>query len=278
MGLGNDEGRMSALRLHLIRHGETEWSLSGQHTSLTDIVLTARGEHEARALGRGLRGIAFDHVVSSPRQRARRTSELADLGPPVQLDPDLAEWDYGDFEGETTADILVTQPAWDLFRDGCPHGESPAQILDRADRLFTRLRDLAGDVALFTHGQFGAVLAARWIGLPVAQGGHFPLGTASLGVLGYAEHHPGVPVLHRWNARADARQSDPSQTWGEVLEEGALITSPTLGQDAFFPRSNDHPAKAARVDSGGDRDRHETKRLVETIVAWSNDPRGEAAI
>ena len=165
-------------RIYLIRHGETEWSLSGQHTGRTDIPLTARGEDEARELGQRLRDIQFARVLTSPRQRARRTCELAGLGPVAEIEPDLAEWDYGDYEGQRSADIRKARPDWNLFRDGCPRGEMPAQISDRADRLIARLRVLDGNVALFSHGHFGRVLAARWIGLPVSEGQHFLLPTA----------------------------------------------------------------------------------------------------
>jgi|GEM_PF-155392 len=190
------------LRLYLIRHGETEWSLSGQHTGSSDIALTARGEDEARELGQALQDISFDHGFTSPRQRARRTSELVEPGLAVQVEPDLAEWDYGEYEGRLSADIGAS---WSLFRDGCPHGESPAQVLARVDRLLARLRTLDGNVALFSHGQFGAVLAARWIGLPLVEAEHFPLGTASLAILCYANHHPDVSVIEQWNGRTEAR-------------------------------------------------------------------------
>jgi broad specificity phosphatase PhoE len=188
------------VRLHLIRHGETEWSLSGRHTSRTDLALTARGEQAARELGERLRGTAFNRVFTSPRLRARQTCELAGLGEAAETERDLAEWDYGDHEGRRTVDIQLTTPAWNLFRDGCPNGESPAQIATRADRLIVRLRTLEGDVALFTHGHFGSVLGVRWIGLSVEQGEHFPLGTASLSRLESVVHHPDVPVIALWNS------------------------------------------------------------------------------
>ncbi|MEO8900432.1 MAG: HAD-IIB family hydrolase [Polyangiaceae bacterium] len=193
------------LRLYLIRHGQTEWSRSGQHTGSTDIALTAQGEADARDLGKALQGISFDHAFTSPRQRARRTGELVEPGPAVQIDADLAEWDYGEYEGRLTADIHVKRAGWDLYRDGCPHGESPEQVLARADRLLARLRALHGNVALFTHGQFGAVLAARWIGLPLVEAEHFPFGTASLAILGFAAHHPDTPVVEQWNGTEVAR-------------------------------------------------------------------------
>ncbi|MGP8025357.1 MAG: histidine phosphatase family protein, partial [Acidocella sp.] len=138
------------LQLYFIRHGETEWSLSGQHTGRTDIPLTARGEDEARELGPCLRAFKFARVLSSPRQRARRTCELAGLGPAAEIEPDLAEWDYGDYEGQRTVDIRKGRPDWNVFRDGCPRGEMPAQVSDRADRLIAHLRALDGNVALFS--------------------------------------------------------------------------------------------------------------------------------
>ena len=177
-----------SLRLYLIRHGETEWSLTSQHTGRTDIPLTARGEDEARELAQGLRDIPFAHVMTSPQQRARKTCELAGLGSAAVIDPDLAEWDYGDYEGQRSVDIRKQRADWNVFRDGCPGGETPAQVSDRADRLIAHLRALDGYVALFSHGQFGSVLAVRWIGLPLVSAQHFPLGTASLSILGFDDH------------------------------------------------------------------------------------------
>lgn len=188
-----------SLKLHLFRHGETAWSLTGQHTGHTDLPLTARGEDEARELGETLIGILFSHVLTSPRQRARKTCELADLEPNAGTDADLAEWDYGDYEGLTSVEIGMDRPNWNLYLDGCPHGESPEQVSERADRLIARLRMLNGNVALFSHGQFGGVLAARWIGMPIARAQHFPLGPASHSILGSDPHHPDVPVIEQWN-------------------------------------------------------------------------------
>ncbi|MDI1312553.1 histidine phosphatase family protein [Prosthecobacter sp.] len=187
------------LRLCLMRHGGTAWALTSQHTGTTDIPLTTSGEDEARELGQRLRGSVFSYVLTSPRQRAHRTCELAGLGSAAAIDADLAEWHYGDYEGQRSVDIIKARPEWDLFRDGCPHGESPGQVSDRADRLIARLRRLGGNVALFSHGQFGGVLAARWLGLPLAAAQHFPLGTASLSILSYNPHHPAVPVIEMWN-------------------------------------------------------------------------------
>ena len=188
------------LHLYLIRHGETEWTLSRQHTGRTDIPLTANGEAEARKLSQCLRGIPFTHVLTSPLQRARRTCKLAALKPTPEVVPDLAEWNYGDYEGQRSEDILRTQPDWNIFRDGGPNGETPVQVSERADHLIARLRKLQGNVALFTHGHFGRVLAVRWIGLPIAEGQHFELGTASLSILSYDPHHLEVPVIALWNA------------------------------------------------------------------------------
>ncbi|MEO8836175.1 MAG: histidine phosphatase family protein, partial [Caldimonas sp.] len=173
------------LSLYLLRHGQTEWSLSGRHTGSTDIPLTAHGEDEARALSPWLKHVQFALVLSSPLQRARRTSELVGLGRQAEIEPDLAEWDYGDYEGKRSAEIRLQRPGWNVFRDGCPHGEMPAQVSDRADRLIARLCTMNGNVALFSHGEFGLALAARWIGLPVVDGQHFLMSTASLNILSY---------------------------------------------------------------------------------------------
>jgi len=187
-------------QVYLIRHGETAWSLSGQHTSRTDIPLTAQGEVEARQLGPGLRAISFSRVLTSPRQRARRTCDLAGLAAVAEIEPDLAEWDYGNYEGKLSAEVLQARPDWNLFRDGCPNGEVPADVSDRADRLIARLRALPGNTALFTHGHFGRVFAVRWIGLQVIEAQRFLLGTASLGILGYEHEHADLPAMVLWNA------------------------------------------------------------------------------
>jgi broad specificity phosphatase PhoE len=189
-----------ALHLYLVRHGETTWSLTHQHTGRTDIPLTEHGEDEARELGKRLRFTKFTHIFSSSRRRAERTCALVITGQKPEIEPDLAEWDYGDYEGGCSIDIRKKRPDWNIFRDGCPGGESPGQVSDRADRLIARLRTMEGKVALFSHGQFGCVLAARWIGLPVIEGPHFVLGTASLSVLGYDPDHPKVPIIALWNA------------------------------------------------------------------------------
>lgn len=186
-------------RLYLIRHGETAWSLSGQHTSRTDIPLTEEGESDARMIARDVGGVSFSHVFASPMQRAKCTCELAGLGKTAEIEDDLSEWDYGDYEGRRTIDIHKEQPEWNVFRHGCPGGESPDQIAHRADRLIGKLRRLEGDVALFTHGHFGRALAVRWIGLPVEQARHFMLSTASISVLGYEHKLETDAAIILWN-------------------------------------------------------------------------------
>ena len=190
------------LRLYLVRHGETEWSLSGRHTGRTDLPLTANGEDQARTLVRTLASIPFAHVFTSPLRRARQTCALAGLGASAQVAPDLAEWDYGAYEGRTSADIRTTRPGWTVYRDGCPGGEDAQQVSDRADRLIAKLHSLTGNVALFSHGQFSSAFAARWIESAVGVGQHLMLGTASLSVLGYNPSHPDTRVIVRWNTSA----------------------------------------------------------------------------
>jgi len=194
------ETRTPILRLYLIRHGETAWSLTGQHTGRTDIPLTAHGEDEARELRPWLSHIRFSHALTSPLQRARRTRSLAVTEPAADIEPDLVEWDYGAYEGQCSADVRKGRPGWSVFRDGCPGGEVPSQISLRADRLITRLRALDGNVALFSHGEFGCALAARWIGLHVVEGQHLSLSTAALGILSYNPVHPEIPMIALWNA------------------------------------------------------------------------------
>ncbi len=189
---------MPIQQVYLIRHGETAWSLSGQHTGRTDIPLTPHGERNAVCLGERLRGTTFAQVLTSPLSRARRTCELAGYGERAEIDPDLQEWDYGQYEGRRTADIRRERPGWYLFRDGCPGGESVAAIGARADRLIARLRAIDGRVLLFSHGHVLRVLAARWLGLPAGDARHFLLSTAALSVLGY-EHHLDEPVIRLWN-------------------------------------------------------------------------------
>ena len=181
----------------LIRHGETEWSLSGQHTGSTDIPLTDNGRRAAQRLGPTLTGQDFSLVLSSPLQRALQTCELAGLGERVQIDPDLREWDYGAYEGLTPAEIHRQAPGWMIFRDGCPGGESPDQVAARVDRVIHRVREAGGRVALFAHGHVFRVFAARWIDLPPGAGCHFLLDTSTLTILSY---YRGIPALKCWNA------------------------------------------------------------------------------
>jgi broad specificity phosphatase PhoE len=190
------------LQLYLVRHGETAWSRSGQHTGRTDIPLTAHGEDQARGLAPLLAAVGFDHVFASPAARARRTCELAGLGVAPAAEPELAEWDYGEYEGRLSADIARERPGWNVYRDGCPGGETPAMVAARADRLIARLGQLGGTIALFSHGHFGCSLAARWIGLEVAQAGHFILATASLSLLGHDPRHSETRVVAGWNRQA----------------------------------------------------------------------------
>ena len=188
------------LRIFLVRHGETAWSLSGQHTGRTDIPLTERGEQEVRNLAVGLRSESFMRVLTSPLKRARRTCELVGLSEIAEIEPDLTEWDYGDYEGQRPADIRRERPDWNVFRDGCPRGESPVQVCQRADRLIARLRKLQGNIAIFSHGHFGRVLGARWIGLQVRQAQHFLLRTASLSILGFEHNVADTSAIVLWNA------------------------------------------------------------------------------
>jgi len=187
--------------IYLARHGETAWSLSGQHTGLSDIPLTERGERNARRLGERLRGLQFDAVFTSPLARAHRTCELAGYGERAQIVGDLVEWNYGEYEGRTSAEIRRSRPDWQLFRDGCPQGESVADVGDRAERVAERMRQAGQSVLLFSSGHFLRVLAARWLGLEPAAGRYFLLETATLSALGY-EHDLTEPVIRLWN---DAR-------------------------------------------------------------------------
>jgi probable phosphoglycerate mutase len=196
------------LRVYLLRHGETAWSLTGQHTGSTDIPLTANGEAEARHLGKFLKGIAFSQVLCSPLLRARQTCALVGLEPAPEIVAELAEWNYGAYEGRTSSDILQERPNWSLFQQGCPQGETAFQVLARADRLIAQVRLLHGNVALFSHGQFGGVLAARWIGLPLVAAQHFPLTTASLSVLAFDPHHLKVSVIDTWNVNVQSFSAD----------------------------------------------------------------------
>jgi probable phosphoglycerate mutase len=182
----------------LARHGETAWSLTGQHTGRADIPLNERGERDARALGERLRGKTFAAVLTSPLKRAARTCELAGFAAVAVADPDLMEWNYGAYEGRTLSEIRAERPGWDLFRDGCPGGETAAEVGARADHVIARLRALRGDALLFAHGHFLRFLAARWLGLEPLRARSFMLVTASLSIVGY-EHGLDRPVIHLWN-------------------------------------------------------------------------------
>jgi len=185
--------------VYLARHGETIWTLSGQHTGLTDLPLTEHGERTARRLGERLRGLTLTKVFTSPLQRARRTCELAGFATVAEVDPDLVEWNYGEYEGRRGAEIRAQRPDWNLFRDGCPGGETPQQVSARADRVVHRVRSIPGDVLLFTSGHFIRVLASRWLGIePSANSRFFMLSTASLSALGY-ENDLSRPVIRFWN-------------------------------------------------------------------------------
>jgi len=184
--------------VYLARHGETTWTITGQHTGRTDIPLTARGEQNALSLRQRLNGVTFAKVLVSPLARARRTCELAGFGDTGEVAPELQEWDYGDYEGRRTADIRQERPGWDLFRDGGPGGESVAAVGARADRAIARLRAVDGHVLVFSHGHFLRVLAARWLGLPAGDARLFVLSTAALSILGY-EHTLEEPAIRLWN-------------------------------------------------------------------------------
>ena len=201
--------------LYVARHGETAWSLAGQHTGLTDLPLTPNGERNARRLGERLKGMTFKRVFTSPLQRAVRTCELAGFGAMAELDPDLVEWDYGQYEGLRSDEILAKRPDWQLFRDGAPGGESPAQVGQRAERVVQRVRAISGKVLLFSSGHFIRLVAARSLGLdPASAGKYFLLSTASLSTLGY-EHNLSQPVIRLWND--DHYVIGSSQLLGEEL-------------------------------------------------------------
>jgi len=184
--------------VYLARHGETAWTISRQHTGVTDLPLTAQGEAEAVRLGQRLQGLRAAAVLTSPLRRAVRTCELSGFASLAKVEPDLMEWNYGTYEGRTSADIHAERPDWQLFRDGCPGGESPDQIGARADRVARRVRAIEGDVLLFSSGHFLRVFAARWLGLEPGAGRYFLLGTASLSAVGY-EHDRSDPVIRLWD-------------------------------------------------------------------------------
>jgi probable phosphoglycerate mutase len=184
--------------VHLVRHGETAWTLSGQHTGLTDLPLTERGEERALKVAERLRGRRFACVLTSPLRRAARTCELAGFKAQAEIDSDLVEWDYGRYEGRTTREIVAERPGWQLFRDGCPDGETAEQVAKRADRVIARARAADGDVLVFSSAHILCVLAARWVGLEPSDGRCFTLGTASSSELSYV-HDLTEPVIRLWN-------------------------------------------------------------------------------
>jgi broad specificity phosphatase PhoE len=188
---------MTASEVWLVRHGETEWSANGRHTGTTDLPLTERGRAAARVVAAAVRGHAFAAVLTSPLQRARETCSLAGLGDAAVVDDDLREWDYGEYEGLTTAQIRDSVPGWTVWRDGCPGGESAADVGARADRVVAKLRNIEGDVAVFAHGHFLRVLGARWCGLAPKAGAVLALDTATLCRLGWEREQS---VVRMWNA------------------------------------------------------------------------------
>jgi broad specificity phosphatase PhoE len=197
--LDRKRGVEDPLRVYLVRHGETPWSLTGQHTGKTDISLTPHGEEQSRALASVLDAITFDHVLTSPAVRARQTCELAGFAGQAVVDADFAEWDYGEYEGRRTIDIRKVRPGWNVFQDGSPGGESVRTVTARADRASASLRALSGTVLVFSHGQFGCSLAARWIGLPIVEAQHFTINPASISVLGFNPAHPELAIIAHWN-------------------------------------------------------------------------------
>jgi len=199
--------------VYLARHGETAWTISRQHTGVTDLQLTAQGEAEALRLGERLERLTFAAVLTSPLRRAVRTCEMAGFGSAADVEPDLVEWNYGVYEGRTSAEIHAERPDWQLFRDGCPGGESPDQVGARADRVVRRVRAIEGNVLLFSSGHFLRVFAARWLGLEPGAGRYFVLGTASLSAVGY-EHDRSEPVIRFWDETPQEGRSGPAQVRG----------------------------------------------------------------
>jgi broad specificity phosphatase PhoE len=186
------------MEIYLVRHGETAWSITGQHTGRTDLPLTDQGEQNARKLAPRLKDLPFALVLTSPLQRAKRTCELAGFGPTAVDDPDLMEWNYGSYESRKTVDIRAERPGWSLFRDGCPNGEDLAAVSARADHVVARLRSSNGNALIFSHRDILRVLAVRWCGLPPEAAQRFMLSTASLSILGF-DHSPQEPVIKVWN-------------------------------------------------------------------------------
>ena len=186
-------------KLYLARHGDTAWTDSHQHTGRTDLPLNEHGEQHARHLGGWLREFSFTRVFTSPLLRASKTCELAGFGAGAEVDNDLIEWDYGRFEGKLTSDILNERPNWELYRDGCPDGETPGDVAARADRFLTRVQGFASNVLAFSSGHIIRMIAARWLGLPPGAGRVFFCDPASVGVLDFEHDHRDQPVLGLWN-------------------------------------------------------------------------------
>ncbi|MFN0117109.1 MAG: histidine phosphatase family protein [Elusimicrobiota bacterium] len=184
--------------IYLLRHGETEWTISGRHTGITEVLLTKNGEKEAMEAGQRLQKITFDRVLTSPRKRAQRTCDLAGLGSNIEINNDLSEWNYGDYEGLLQSEIQKLQPGWNVFEYGCPRGESPEQVSNRVDRLLSKLRQTKGKIALVSHGHFTRALAIRWVGLPIQYGNILSSSTASISILGFNENN-GQPLIKLWN-------------------------------------------------------------------------------
>lgn len=190
-------------QVYLVRHGETAWTISGQHTGRTDIPLTEQGECDAQKLSARLKGLSFVKVFTSPLQRARQTAELAGFSESAEIDPDLMEWDYGTYEGRRTVDIRAERPGWRLFEDGCPGGETLVEMAMRADRVIARVRALESDVLVFAHREILRIIAARWVALPALEARRLYLATASVSILGY-DHDLDEPVIRLLN---DARHA-----------------------------------------------------------------------
>jgi len=216
--------------VYLARHGETAWTISRQHTGRTDLPLTAQGEAEAARLGQRLEGLTFTAVLTSPLRRAVRTCELAGFRAATEIEPDLLEWNYGAYEGRTSAEIHAERPDWQLFRDGCPDGESPEQIGARADRVVRRVRAIEGDTLLFSSGHFLRVFAARWLGLEAGAGRYFVLGTAGLSAMGY-EHDRSEPPIRLWNEFPHSGPMRRSPVRGALVSEGREIVNNSLDAD-----------------------------------------------
>lgn len=194
--------------IYLIRHGETAWSASGQHTGRTDLPLTPSGEEAARGLGARLGHIRFTHAFASPRRRAMDTWRLSGLKPLPEAREDLSEWDYGDYEGLTSDQIKQRRPGWNVFADGCPNGESPADVAARADRVIEWLRTFDGPIAICSHGHFGRALGARWIGLPIIDAGRMLLSTASVSILDFEHGQRDRPAVLLWNESSSIPSGD----------------------------------------------------------------------